>query len=355
MRHATGIVLEHAIAHILDTKHGQGLTLSERSLPLDDNRRLSDYLVGHIERSLQDAASHAARFRHLDGDGAGSVCKALIDGSLGLVEGSQCLAKRLYKVIEADNRISPCDLVICLYKAANKPEAARFVALLKIDPTEVFRHKTVCDEAGRRYVGYDLDPDVLPSSGERLQKCAFVQPIDPRPPYDMLLLDRQVGAFDGQQVAKFFLDTFLEAELALAPQQATRLLYRGLVSAHKALSPELTPGQDRAMLLATESAVTMQSVNLDAVIESLPLDAQQKARVDEIVSERLPDREVVIDPAFGGRLTQKVRYTGDFGLKIEVDADAFQRIVHVDEVHTPGSNRRYIVTIETERWTPVAR
>jgi hypothetical protein len=356
MRDATDIQLDQLIVHILDSGHSNGLVLSQRTLPLDREPRLMEYFLGHIKNSLQDPAATAARFVALDGETTAAACRALVEGSLELVEGSRRLAQELYKIIAADRRISAGDLAVCLYRAGNYPHIPRYLALLKLDPSEVFRHKTERDSQGHLYVRFELEGDVLPTTRERLQKCAFVQPLDPRPGYDMMLLDRQVRPPVPRPVAKFFSEDFLGTEPAFDARKRTDTLYRGLVSARNQLHLQLKAEEDEALRQAIDTAVRSAFINMDAWIEALPLSAKCKEHIDQVVSQELPDREFEVDTTYLQELSRKRRFRGDHGLRVEVSADRYSQVIQsVEPKNEPGVPPYYRVVIHTERWEEVPR
>jgi hypothetical protein len=356
MRYATDIQLDQFIVHILDPWQPDGFVLSERTLPLHGNQRLVEYFAAHIQNSLQDPAARAARFVTLDDEAVSGVCKALLDGGLDLVEGSRWLAERLYTIIAGDRRISPGDLALCFYRAGNQPHVPRYLALLKIDPSEVFRHKTERDPQENLYVSFEIETDVMPTTREKLQKCAFVQPLDPRPEYDMMLLDRQVRPLVPLPVARFFAENFLGAQLALDARQRTDRLYRGLVSAHNWLRPELRPQEDESLRQAISSAVTSASINVDTWLEALPLSEEQKAQIDQVVSQELPDREFEIDRTYAEQLIRKRRFRGDYGLRVEVSAERYSQVIQsVQRVEEPDTPPYYRIEIHTEKWEEVLR
>jgi hypothetical protein len=356
MRYATDIQLDQLIVHMLDPWHPDGFVLSERTLPLDREQHLADYFVAHIQNSLQDPAARAARFAALDDEAAPGVCKALLDGSLNLVEGSRRLAQRLYEIIAGDRRISAGDLAVCTYRAGNRPHVPRYLALLKIDPSEVFRHKTERDPQGNLYVSFEIETDVMPTTREKLQKCAFVQPLDPRPEYDMMLLDRQTRQPVPLPVARFFAKDFLGAQLALDARQRTDTLYRNLVSAHNQLRPRLRPQEDESLRQAIDGVVTSAFINVDTWLEALPLPEDQKERIDQVISQELPDREFEIDTTYARHLVRKRRFRGDHGLRVEVSAERYNQVIFsVERVEEPGGPPYYRIVIHTENWEEVPR
>lgn len=351
MRYATDIQLEQLIVHILDPWRPNGYVLSERTLPLNGNQPIVDYFVTHIQNSLQDSAARAARFNTLDDTAASGICKALLDGEMNLVEGSRLLAKSLYGMIARDRRISAGDLVLCFYRARNRPQVPRYLGLLKLDPSPVFRPKTEEDDQGKSYVGFEIQTHVLPTTRERLHKCAFIQPLDPRPEYDLLLLDRQVPPSLPRAVAMFFTKDFLDCELALDARQRTHRLYIGLVSAHNQLRPELSPEENETLHQAIDNAVTPARINLDTWLDGLRLTDAHKKRINQVLSQELPDREFQIDTGYAKKLIRKRRFRGDHGLRVEVLTDHYDQIIQsVNHIKRPGRPPYYRVVIHTEKW-----
>ena len=356
MRYASNIQLDQIIVHILDPRRPDGFVLSERAIPLERNQRLVEYFVSHIQNSLKDSTSSAACFVSLDDNMTSKVCRALLDGNLDLVAGSKKLAERLYKIIKRDERIKAGDLAVCFYRAGNRPNVPRYLALLKIDPSEVFRHKTEQDPLGKRYVNFEIETNVMPTTREKLQKCAFIQSLDPRQEYDMILLDRQVKQLVPQPLARFFVEDFLGAALALDARQRTDLLYRGLVSARNQLHNKLHPHEEQLLSKSIHSAITSAHINIDTWLEALPLAEEYKEQIDHVVSEKLPDREFEIDATYVEKLSRKRSFRGDRGLQVNVSAERYKQVIVSEQlVEDPGEPPYYRIEIHTEKWEETTR
>jgi hypothetical protein len=273
-------------------------------------------------------------------------------GEAAFLDGSQRLARRLYAILERDRRISAADLGVCFYRAANYP-GQRFLALLKIDPSRVFRH-IVRQVSGRVQVAFELEGAAF--TGERLQKAAFMRtPLEPRPAgYDLLLLDRQTSGDQPEGVARFFAQTFLDSEPAYDPRQYTERLYRGLASAQNNIRTRLSDAQNADLEERINTAVTAERIDLDEWVDQLPLASELKSEIDASLRQQVPDRRFELDPAYSARLTQKVRYQGDAGLAVSVRSEGAERIIRsVTRVNEPGRRPFYRVTIETEEWKKV--
>lgn len=350
MRDATDIQLDQLIVHLVNPLCSDGLVLSERILPLEEQQHLTDYFVTHIKNSLQDSAIKAAHFVSLIDGVVSGICKSMLNGEQDLVQGSQALARLLHEIIVKDRRISAGALAVCFYRAGNYPQIPQYLALLKIDPSEVFRHITAHDSQGNKYVSFKLEPDVLPTTREKLQKCAFVQPLESDHEYHMLLLDRQAQ----KQMAQFFTRDFLGAELTFDDRKRTDCLYKGLMTAQNQIRPCLKPQDNKKLDQAINCVVNSDSINIDYWLETLPLDDEYKRQIAKVVSARLPDREFKIDKTYAHKLTLKRRFRGDHNLRVEVPAEKFNQVVQsVLPIEKPGTPPYYQVVLHTEKWEEI--
>jgi hypothetical protein len=259
--------------------------------------------------------------------------------------------------MDKNHNISSGDLAICLFEAGNFP-GTRFLALLKIDPSSAFLQETLFDDRGLPYVDIQLQPNALPTIKERLQKCAFVQPLRPRnPDYDMLLLDRQSSSEQGKQIARFFIDDFLDAVYSHDSTQRTKRLYEGLVSAHTQVKSALTDEQNEDFDNRIRDAVTGQSINLDIWLEQLPITDDQKETVNEVLLDYMPDREFEIDRTEGERVSKKRRFRAEYQLRLTLTAEGYKRIIKEDRWYEDdGTRPRYHrLVIETENWDEILK
>jgi len=349
MRDASNIQIDDLILHILDPE-GQGLVLSGVPLPLQQDPKLCDYFSLHISETFKSPAIKPAQFRNINPEQSSGICRALLRGETTLVEGSQQLAQLLFPILEHDRRITAGDLAVCLFQAENYPYT-RFLAIMKIDPSQVFRHVILQDKKGNTYVSFEAEPKAF--TNEKLQKCALVQPLEPRhPEYDMLLLDRQVGGAEDDRVARFFSETFLDAKDAYDSYYFTESLYKGLVRAENQVRENLTPEEDQALSEQIYEAVTSRRMNLDRWLSELPVAEPVRDQIDQSLRKQFPVREFNIDQTLSKRLTRKIRYRGDFNLRLEIPSENFYTVIVSEELvrDDPDRGPFFRIVIETDSW-----
>lgn len=342
MRDLQEIRIHRAIVHLVLPRHDR-LVLSAAELQRDPP--VETYLSRHVQRGLSDAQARAANFVVLGADRASGICDRLLGSRPRFVELSQQLAQRLYNVTEGDDRISDATLAVLLCEGATEHDGNQsFLALLKLDPSDAFR-PVERRSRGQVTVQLALEENVL-ARNERVQKAAFVRPDDPSEEFRILLVDRQTE----EPAARFFTVDFLGAELVLGPQERTRRLHRSLRQARNEVAPELNAKDLAALDQVIAGAQVSAKVNLDDLVETLPVRSSIRERVDEVLSRDLPDREFDLDPELAGRLVKRRTFVADNNLRISVPAEFVEEMLDVKDIPNTDPPKRRI-TIETQTWS----
>ncbi len=357
MRDAIGVQVERAIIHIVDHHKRDKLVLSEAELSLQAEPRLQGYLNAQVTNALSDGAACGAKFDS-EGDGAvATLCQGILRDPTRFVSSSQKLAERLLAAMGVDKRIASGSLVVCLYSASNY-QGKSFLGLMKIDPSEVFLQRIGTDPKGHRIVRFDIRANAMPTARERLQKAALIKPRQKGADYDLLLLDRQVA----KVAADFFAKGFLSATPVLDAQARTESFYIATQSAYNQLTqppeagqPRLTPEQADDLLQQIDDALRVQTLDTEAWIDNLDLPDEAKEVIDSQVRRQLPtDRQFSIDSGYAQReLMKKVRFRGDYGVVIEMDADRRDDVIK-EKTEIPQQDgktiTRFVLEVPNVRW-----
>lgn len=341
MREIQDIVVEQGIVHVVAPRRNK-LTLSDDRLPTDEP--ILDYLTRHVTAGLRDTQASAAIFEVRTSGSPSELCETILASADQLTAASRKLATRLYEIAKKDKRVSDGALVALICNGVQQNAELRFLALLKLDPAAGFRPVTE-ERAGRKVVRLEREEDMLPSARERLQKAAFVRGAVDEDDYQILAVDRQTAT----EPARFFVSDFLGAAYFLDDVQRTTRLYRTLKNAQNDVAPDLTAKQLLDVAAVFDGALASTTVNLDDLVESLPVPQKIKKRVDDALVRALPDREFDLDPGLGHRLGKRRQFEGDNGLRVIVPAEFFDKMITVDDVQgTKPVVRR--VTIRTRKW-----
>ena len=330
MRNAANIHVERAIVHAIDHVRREAPTTSDYEIPLGARSKLREYFEGQVKNAVQASSTFAARFCDPQAAVAGSCYRALDDGA-DFVPASQRLASALFAATRGNKSIAVGSLMVCLYTTPTYP-GITFLALIKIDLTEVLIQEVEVDSEGHRTVTFSVHEDALPTLGAKLLKAAIVCPRAQRPQdddgelWDLLLLDRQTK----EEAAEFFAKGFLDAVPLLDDKQRTRKLWQGLTRAGRKLSrrprkdeaPILDPAEAARFAARQEQVLFENDVDVPRLLANTRFaeDDERDARAREVVEDTLDkaivDQSFPIDRSVAKALMPKKRFVGDYGIEV---------------------------------------
>lgn len=353
MRHVTEVEMNRAILHLAAPNKRGLLTLSERELPLRPGR-VHDFIHGHIEKALQDPSARAASFQVADATGgriSGWCHQALSGTAEEFIQSSRRIAQSMHDHMTQNRNISDAMLAIVAYTGteSNTVSRSQYLALCKLDPGEGFTPVQREDEEGRPYVDLEVEEDILPTTGERLQKAAFVRSdYDQR--YQLLVVDLQ-GRGPEREPRQWFLQRFLEAETAFDPRELTAGFYKGVRKARDLLASDLGPERTKEFDLAINGALAGETLNVDTFLDAQGLEDEQRQLVVEQIDAQIPDREFRVDPDTRTQLLRTIAFRGDNDLQLRAPPAAFRNMVETspDEADPDVT----VVTIRTRSWRRV--
>lgn len=215
MRYLESVNVTRAIVHILDRNADEPL-LNQVEMEITED--LFEFLTKHIHKSLKAEDNKKAKFLS-----AGSVKRAtdeMFDSRDYFVEGSQEIAKHLFKVIKPIDEVLSGDVIVCEFNSGN----ANFIGILKMDYFKSFIHEVAFEEDKFKIsiVSQDI---ALPPMNQKLSACAFIKKDDYDPTYDMVMLEKTTGIEDGLH---YFLQSFLSAEPVFDSRDKTRLFKKSV-------------------------------------------------------------------------------------------------------------------------------
>lgn len=336
MRNYTDVRVQRAALHVVAPKAGR-LRLTETPLDLDNG--VGKFLAEHVVGALADERAKSAKFIVMGDDRASGLCRRILASGTQFVEHSGLLAGLLYAASEGDDRVSDGSLVVLRCRSAEE----RFIAMLKLDPSNQYRTVEDEDAQGRPRNRMELETGILPSARERLLKTALVRSVG-ADDYDMLLLDRQRA---GEVVSRFFIQDFLGAEPALDARTRTTTLYKALTNVKNEVAAQLEPVERERLEVYIKGQVAGDHINVDELVAGLPVGAEVRQRFDEEIAATLPDREFDVDPETAASLLKSRRFAGDNGLRVSVPDEFFRDMV---DPQPPGEDGLWTVTIRTRKW-----
>jgi hypothetical protein len=264
------------------------------------------------------------------------------------VDGTTQIAEKLYDILQ-DERTKEADLAVAQYEATNFPNE-HFIALLKIDPAQVFEHEFV-EVDGKLVVNYK--PLVNAFTDQKLQKCAFIQATKPErhPDYDMVLLDPQK-----KDVAQYFKEKLLDCEESMDAMLRTKRLWQSFIQARNHIENKFGVSEYLSDFeLQRDAAMNREKINYEDFIGTLILPTEEKKEVKKIFSSRLPDRDFEIDQKYVSKIAKKRVFKGDFGLRVQVENDYFNQVIQLgNEIIEDGKVVGRTIILKAKGWHEVS-
>lgn len=328
--------------------------LSSRPITLrGDNDPLRKFFGKHIRNSLNGGGVRVASFLNKDGT-ISKCCNAILLDESALVAESKLLAERLFAAVTSyKGNISKGNLGVCVYSIEGTQ--TRSLAILKLDPDEVVRPVVVADPAGD-YIELEQQPDALPSTHTDLQKCAFIDIPLAGDNLEVLVVDHQSRYYD--EPAGFFVSDFLECGMKFDDAKRTREFQRVARAAHSKLSSRLSSKENELLSLAVYSALQSTHVIVDTWLSQVPIqDENIKREFEDEVQKKLRERNFDVDPVAAGRITSRIIYGGDDGLRVIFQPQQLSsHSINFEDETVDGEKTGYkIVSIRTRKWEPISQ
>lgn len=214
MEYINEININQAIIHILDS-NGEDPILNEYSLELSED--IYTFLYKHLEKCFKDEELKYGKF-NLERNIVKEVVQDYLNGvDNDLINLSKELARQLFIIMKANVNIPSGDLIIVSLTTDQGP----MIGILKMDYVKNFTHEIQFID---QKIGIGIVPQSagLPGSGQKIQKAAFIKPINEEDRYNLMILDKQKSSKEDEYGANYFINTFLGASIVTNERDMTR-------------------------------------------------------------------------------------------------------------------------------------
>ena len=201
MEYIKQIDINEAVIHILDSNSDEPI-LNE--YPLELNDEIYAFLLKHIQKSLNDEELRYAVFNE-----GRSIVKEMsqeyLNGENNLMEVSKELSRQMFLLMKSKGNIPSCDLIL----VSISTEFGVLLAILKMDYVKNYTHSIDFVEDK---IGINIIPQLngLPSSGQKIQKCAFIKPLREENDFDVMVIDKQSKSKENEEYGtNYFISGFL--------------------------------------------------------------------------------------------------------------------------------------------------
>lgn len=211
MRNIKQVNIIKAIIHILDSSLDEPV-LNDAELEINDE--INDFLIKHIIKSSADDEAKCAVFN----DGRNLIrelTEDILNNKGSFIECSREIAKVFFRAMKSNSNIPAGDLIICLFQC----EYGYTVGILKLDYNKTYIHNIDYVD-GRMIISIVPQMIGLPDTGQKLQKCAFIN--FENASCNLLLLDKQAKKDNTSGAAAYPLNDVLNCGIIKDKRDVTK-------------------------------------------------------------------------------------------------------------------------------------
>ncbi|MFB9280100.1 nucleoid-associated protein [Cohnella cellulosilytica] len=311
----SNLTLKRLITHGIDLTQA-GPTTFDRLMPLHTvPQEVRDFFISHIESALVAKQVQACIFSEEHASvliDCVEIAADLTDDQV-FIDNSKNMTQLLFNAMYAASTTSSGTLMFLQYFDARTN--SDYLAILKMDPNKGIQLDLINYQ-------FKVQKDMLPSVNEKLHKCAFIK-------LDENLYDEEMHlrVLDKQQltgeVSKFFLKTFLGAEIVINDKAMTELVGKKLSEFGVAENIVIDPKQILDFNYKIDNILSDgREVDLEADLESLfktyiPGDADRLHKIESFKQKLLSEKENAYYQ-FTANKKQTVAFFADSNNKIKI-------------------------------------
>lgn len=212
MQYINDVSINEAVIHVLDNNSDEvifddiGLTLSDETY---------EYILRHVKRCLKDEELKYAVFNS-ERNKVKELGEEYLSGKGGLIPVSKELASQLFAIMKSKGNVPSCDLLVVSISTEYGP----MLSILKMDYVKNYTHSI---DVVEDKVGINIIPQFigLPSSGQRIQKCAFLKPASDDK-FDLMVIDKQPKKEDEDYGSNYFVGNYLNCTIISNERDLTK-------------------------------------------------------------------------------------------------------------------------------------
>ncbi len=317
MEYINDININQAVIHVLDRNAAEPV-LNEYMLEL--NEEVYKYLYKHLEKCLKDDELKYAKFKqgtNLVKETVQGYLNGIDDDFIGL---SKSLAKQLFAIMQMDESIDSCDLIIVSIITDQGP----MIGILKLDYVKNFTHEIqFIDEK----IGVGIVPQVagLPGSGQKIEKAAFIKPYREDDLFNLYVLDKKRRTKEDTELGiNYFLSDYLYSSIVTNERDMTkefiqasenfvrRAIVNDAVLAEQVRSKIKDKLKDNDVINLEELSKELFE-NDNNLKESFTIDLKMKAL----------DEEIVVDSKYIQKKLKRIRLNIDKQIDLYINEGAY--------------------------------
>jgi len=306
------ININEAILHILDNNSDDPI-FNEYTLDLDED--VYRFLLRHIEKCLKDEELKYALFNE-ERNIVKEVSQEYLNGQENIIDVSKEIAKQLFILMKSNSNIPSCDLVVVSILTEYGP----MLGVFKMDYIKNFTHSVdFIDEK----VGIKILPEFtgLPSSSQKIQKCAFIKPLSESQEFNLMVIDKQNKGKGNQHSdygSSYFINKYLGCHVINNERDMTKSLIK---AAEDWTRTNLSENADRAEIVRStikNKIKSEESIDIGELSNNIFGEKEhERESFNEYINSKGISERIDVDREWVDKKLKRVR------LKIDNDIDVY--------------------------------
>lgn len=324
------IIIKEVVLHVLDN------SLSEPVLnnyKMELNEELYKFVLGHIERVLKDDNLKYALFKSKDTE-VKKLSQDFLNGMEDIVLTSKGIAEQLFETMKNDLNISSGDLLVVSFDTEYGP----MLGIIKLDYVKQYTHK-IDSSIGIKIMSIATG---LPAT-KKVQKAAFIKPINQGQDYNLLVLDKQMTKdVDNND----FLNNFLGCNLINNDRDKTRAFIDAVeIWTRSNLQGQAAKAEQLRSSIKDQLKANDEIDIYDLAAEVLPFGETQKNFLAYMQQNELED--IKIDKEYLAKKLSKIKIKVSSDIDLSITEEAYKDINKFEIVNNgDGSIHMLIKNIE---------
>lgn len=309
MEYVNDIAINEGIIHVLDNNGDEPL-LNERVLTINDE--IYEFLLKHVQKVFKDEELKYASFKQ-NRNVIKDLSQEYLKGENSLLEVSKELANQMFSLMKSNGNIPSCDLIVVSISTEYGP----MLGILKMEYIKNYSHKVEFKD-GKFDIDIVAQLTGLPTSGQKIQKAAFIKLLNEDNEVDLMVLDKQKKTKDKEEYgSNYFINNYLGCFIINNERDMTKNF---LNAAEKWTRNNLSENADVAEKVRTTIKKRVKNgdvVDVNSISDELFLEPEVRENFKGFVKELGVEDEIKVDKQWVEKKLKRVR------LKIDKDIDLY--------------------------------
>lgn len=314
MQYINDVSINEAVIHVLDNNSDE-VVFDEIGLTLSDETY--EYILRHVKKCLKDEELKYAVFNS-ERSAVKEFGDEYLSGKSGLIPVSKELASQLFAIMKSKGNVPSCDLLVVSISTEYGP----MLAILKMDYVKNYTHSI---DVVEDKVGINIIPQFvgLPSSGQRIQKCAFLKPAS-EDKFDLMVIDKQPKKEDEDYGSNYFVGNYLNCTIISNERDLTKSFVK---AAEKWTQNNLKDNADEAEKIRSSIKRKLKeddTINVEQFSQEIFNGNEEVSQnFSQFVKEQGVQEKVDVDKQWVETKLNRIRLKIDKDIDIYINTEAY--------------------------------